>query len=166
MVLTNKRNTSDFFLPHQQLPPVEQFLKSLKNNDDDFSIPTNLPELAFLRRLSIQGRLRYFTATSTSTEDVITITPPEGETFFIYRVEMSGGQVNLNTISLTNNGQIRFRIRLVSADSTNQHTMNIVDSLVGNGINSLILSNIGTGSLRVSLYGWIENTSQIRDVTT
>ena len=44
------------------------------------------------------------------------------------------------------------------------YTINMIDSLVGNGIKTFVISATG-GTPQISFFGWTENTSRIRDVT-
>ena len=161
----NKRNTSDFFLPHQQLPPVEQFLKSLGGNDNQFGVNTTLPNLALLRQLSIQGRLRFFTGTGLAGNDAISITPPEGETLFIYggNCAFIAGASGVVDGTIINNGQSRQTVRAFF-EGTSTTPFIIFDSLVGNGIKTFRVA-IATSTGRANLVGWVENTSRIRDAT-
>ena len=145
---------------------IEQF--SGKDNEQ-FRIPVTLPDITFLRALSVQGRLRYLIGEVTTTDaDAITITPAVGETFFIYRIVLSQTTSGV-TFSLFNNENERFRIGLGVSGvvSANTEIIDMMDSLVGNSVKVIrVFANITTNSVaRVSLFGWVENTSRIRDVT-
>ena len=159
----NKRNTSDFFLPHQQLPPVEQFLKSLGDNNNNFGIKL-LPDITFLRQLSIQGRLRYFDGDNT-TSPYITITPTLGETLFIYRIVMSNNSASTGNFQFINSGNVRFNIRLPAVNvGGSMLQTDFFDSLVGDSIQTMTIDSMVNGS--ASIWGWVENTARIRDVTS
>ncbi len=127
-----------------------------------FGIDTSLPDLSFLRQLSVQGRLRYFVGGNN------TITPNEGETLFIYKVTISNpSNAAAITFTLLNDGQTRLTVTLSpvftanAGTSTSAMDIPIFDSLVGDGIKAITT----TGSGNVTILGWIENTSRIRDIT-
>ena len=132
---------------------IEQFSKK-----DEFRIPVDLPDIAFLRALSVQGRLRYFVGTTT-------ITPITGETFFLYQVIASPTSgADAGTLSIVNDGRTRASIDLSFAGTSGagSQIIPIIDSLVGTGNKNLVITfTNATGSI----FGWVENTSRIRDVT-
>ncbi len=136
---------------------------------DKFKLNTSLPNITFLRHLSVLGRLTYdFTAaTGTST---ISITPAVGETQFIYQIIFNISSTGSWTISIQNNGIERSRITISTIDlQSDTFTYDIVDSLVGDGTKSLdiVLTELGgSATMSVTILGWNENTSRIRDVTT
>ena len=132
---------------------------------NQFRIDTSLPDIAFLRQLSVQGRLRYFIGSTTGTNNTITITPQPGETLFIYRVIFSTLALSVG-FNLVNDGTTRLDIKLGINLSTNAITIDFFDSLVGNGtrIFEVNVVNAGIGSGETTLLGWVENTSRIRDV--
>ena len=139
---------------------IEQFSGK---KESEFRIPADLPDLTFLRRLSIQGRLRYFQGDN-GTAPFITITPNVGETIFIYKVICSNNAAAGNLFTMTNDGNLRFNVRLASTTtggSTQEITL--MDSLVGNGTKTMLFDGSGNGD--ISVFGWSENTSRIRDVT-
>ena len=142
---------------------VKQFSEDTK---EQFRIPVNLPDLSFLRALSVQGRLIYRIGTATTTGTVISIVPDTGQTVFVYRFfgESTGNRVFTNT--LVNNGNIR--IQIITVTTLASQAVNIVDSLVGDGVKALTIETDvsgSTGTLTMTLLGWVENTSRIRDVT-
>ena len=130
---------------------------------NQFGIDTSLPDLTFLRQLSVQGRLRYFQG------QLLTITPTIGETLFIYKISASNpsgaGPV---VLTILNDGQTRFTISLAPAiiasagSGTSAVDIPFFDSLVGDSIKSITT----TGAINVTLLCWVENTSRIRDVAT
>ncbi len=127
-----------------------------------FRIDTSLPDLSFLRQLSVQGRLRYFVGGNN------TITPNEGETLFIYKVIISNpSNAAVMTFTLLNDGQTRLTVTLApvftanAGTSTSAMDIPIFDSLVGDGIKAITT----TGGGNVTILGWVENTSRIRDIT-
>ena len=129
---------------------------------NQFRIDTSLPDLAFLRQLSVQGRLRYATGTGTAT---ITLTPNVGETIFIYQVRFHHtGTTGVSIGTITNDGNIRDTSPRLSA-TANASDFNIFDSLVGDSIKTFTLTSTNTESAG-SIKFWSENTSRIRDVTT
>ena len=127
-----------------------------------FEINTSLPDLAFMRQLSVQGRLRYFNE-SVAPTGTTTIIPPTGETFFF------GGLVaqaagNAGSITITNDGNIRAAmICSATANGGIQIFSNFIDSLVGNGLKTFTVTVANTDII-YSLWGWVENTARIRDV--
>ena len=141
---------------------IEQF--SGKDNEQ-FRIPVTLPDITFLRALSVQGRLFFEQKRSTATEDAITRTPTSGTTEFYYKLIATTQGTGSFSYSLINNGNTRFQI-FTSLDTGILDT-NFMDSLVGDGTKSMVINanegGVATGD--VSLFGWVENTSRIRDVT-
>ena len=132
-----------------------------------FRIDTSLPDLPFLRQLSVQGRLRFFQ--STNLEDTpITITPPTGETFFFYRASFSNSSTTTSLVTIVNDGQQRFGLRLLTAaNGAGQVTTEFIDSLVGDETKSFVVDATDAASvIECSVFGWVENTSRIRDVTS
>ena len=137
---------------------------------NQFRIDTSLPDLPFLRQLSIQGRLRYFNGeVIDDTANAITITPTEGETLFIYQLIVTNSTNNI-VATLFNNDQTRLVIRSGTSGTnvSDASIIPIVDSLVGNGLKTIRveIATATNGIGNVSLLGWVENTSRIRDVTS
>ncbi len=68
------------------------------------------------------------------------------------------------TVTITNDGTTRES--LFTPQSTMQNgTLGIFDSLVGDNIKQFTVVANRTGA-NFSLFGWVENTARIRDVTT
>ncbi len=137
---------------------------------NQFRIDTSLPDLAFLRQLSVQGRLRFFQGTTTGdTTDTITITPTIGETIFLYAIEITTNIIGSSTITFTNDNMTRAIYRFESGSGGNgqSYSPNFkMDSLVGDSIKQIIFRTVASvGSITISVYGWAENTSRIRDVS-
>ena len=132
-----------------------------------FRIDTSLPDIAFFRQLSVQGRLRYF-QTNISTASLV-ITPQTGETFFFYRAYFTNQSSTANASAvITNNGQVRYTnrmARMVADWATVPLTAEFIDSLVGDNTKQFVIS-ASSGSVLASVFGWVENTSRIRDVTS
>ena len=129
-----------------------------------FRIDTSLPDIAFLRQLSIQGRLRFFTGTKASTGDIITVTPNNGETFFVYKIFLNHVSSGLATFLITNGTNTRASITVVAGDGGLE--FNMFDSLVGNSIETInIHATVTAGTAQANILGWSENTSRIRDPT-
>ena len=123
-----------------------------------------LPDIAFLRQLSIQGRMRYFSGSNGGGGNMITITPPTGETFFFYSafaVNVTGAGI----VSLINDGQTRQAITIGGAGETLANFNIGIDSLVGDGSKTFRMEN-SANTASGNIIGWVENTSRIRDVTT
>ena len=146
--------------------PAARIIKQFDKGTDEFRIPTDLPDLTFLRRLSVQGRLRYFQATDLEANP-ISITPPTGETFFFYRAEFVSGAAQNSTVTIVNDGNTRWLMNLLSpTNGLVQYIAEFVDSLVGDGIKSMVFDATNAASLvDVSIFGWVENTSRIRETT-
>ncbi len=146
--------------------PITQKGKSRIIDRGEFGIPSTLPDLAFLRRLSIEGRLRFFQANGS---DDITITPNEGETFFFLGAIYSHNEAANTTIfTITNDGNVREIITAIALNtgagpSIFQSALKM-DSLVGNGTKTFTIT-ANRDSAEMSAFGWVENTSRIRDAT-
>ena len=134
----------------EQLKPKQQFEIQL------------LPDIAFLRQLSIQGRLRYFQGTG----GLLTITPSIGDTLFFYKITLSGSDSATDaTVTVANDGNTR-EISIVKGASNTITILGLtMDSLVGDSIKSFTVTST-QGEIQVSVFAWVENTSRIRDVTT
>ena len=134
---------------------------------NQFRIDTSLPDIAFLRQLSVQGRLRYFQGSSAGAGTLITITPNIGETLFIYKIiptALTSIDGAITQITITNDTQVRLVIGLV-AGATGTTEINLLDSLVGDNIKTFTVAN-DQNTAQASIFAWIENTSRIRDVAT
>ena len=138
-----------------------------KENPLRFRIDTSLPDISFFRQLSIQGRLRYFQVTDLNANP-ISIVPPSGETFFFYRALFTNIVGVKSTIAITNNGNPRFSQKMFEgAAGMSPWVVEFIDSLVGNGSKSFdFTATDATSNIELSAFGWVENTSRIRDVTT
>ncbi len=120
-----------------------------------------LPDIAFLRQLSIQGRLRYFQGSGLTP---ITITPTIGETLFIYAISLSTDEeTNKTLFTVTNDGNVR-ELASIAPEGT-AYTSALFDSLVGDSIKTFTVVTNRAGG-RVTVFAWVENTARIRDVTT
>ena len=137
--------------------PAARVIKQFdKDSEEQFRIPTDLPDITFLRRLSIQGRLRYNTATNAT----VTITPTIGETQFFYKIYLTATTA-ASTFAILNDAMTRASMRL---DTSSSIMLDFFDSLVGNSSKAFTVTSSGAGSV-ISVLSWIENTSRIRDVT-
>ena len=149
--------------------PATRVIKQFSGKDDEqFRIPADLPDITFLRALSIQGRLTYNVVTNTG--DPLVITPADGTTFFVYQIVLTNiSTTNINTFTITNNGNVRLVIRInarISVEGVVANPSLIIpffDSLVGNGIKTFEIA--GDRTEDITVLGWNENTSRIRDVT-
>ena len=136
---------------------------------NQFRIDPTLPDLAFLRQLSVQGRLfqrQGFTASGTAVVTLITLTPAAGETFFIYSLVLETSATVTWTI---NNGgkEITFVTLGVAAGAKGEYGVGkYFDSIVGDGIKTYTVThnNIG-GAKLATMNAWRENTSRIRDAS-
>ena len=135
-----------------------------------FRIDTSLPDMALLRQLSVQGRLRYNFGTdaSSAAADLITITPTTGETVFIYRIVYQTNSSADQDITYRNAGVLRESYSFSIAKGSQLISDGFVDSLVGNDSDSIIIraASASAGTRTANVFSWIENTSRIRDVTT
>ena len=128
-----------------------------------FRIDTSLPDITFLRQLSVQGRLRFFQQDLTA--DPISIVPPTGETFFFYRAQVFNRSTTNSTVIISNDGIDRWNQILLSVSFPVTWTIDFIDSLVGDGTKAFTMTS-SASLVRASLFGWVENTSRIRDVTS
>ena len=144
--------------------PATRVIKQFsEDGKEQFRIPADLPDLAFLRRLSIQGRLFYENQASINTF-TLTHNVAVGSTDFIYKMILNVGSGGAWTFVLNNNNQERLTIRLVGVS----FVIDILDSLVGDGVKTFTVvatETAGATTASITLLGWTENTSQIRDVT-
>ena len=123
---------------------------------NQFTVNTSLPDLTFLRQLSVQGRLRFFTADGSD----ITITPNVGETIFVFRFLISNAATAQTDHTFINAGVTRMVVTVPSLDTV---VSDIMDSLVGDGVKTMTL-NVEANT-QATILAWSENTSRIRDVT-
>ena len=129
-----------------------------------FRIDTTLPDLAFLRQLSIQGRLfqEQGSHASASTSDLITLTPAAGETLFIYDMFLTSTGDTTFTV-LNKDISKTFRPNGV-AGSVGVYNAQFFDSIVGDGTSTFKISVDATAGVRVAtILAWRENTSRIRE---
>ena len=135
---------------------------SSKEDPKNFRIQL-LPDIAFLRQLSIQGRMRYFQGTNTAG---ITIIPTQGETLFIGGGSWTvDGSIGAKQINVQNDGNSRELLVFATTISGNGNFQFGVDSLVGNGVKQFTVTGSAVNTTRFNIWGWVENTSRIRDVT-
>ena len=137
--------------------PANRIIQQLQPKNQ-FRIDTSLPDLAFLRQLSVQGRLRYFNSASAD----LTITPTEGETLFIYRITLNNQASTVRGFTILNDGNSR---AVVSVGINDSKQIDFFDSLVGDSIKTILINGSASGT-NISVLGWVENTARIRDVTT
>ena len=133
---------------------------------NQFRIDTSLADLAFLRQLAVQGRMRYFQGfENATTHDPIEITPTIGETLFIAGGSWSGGSGSSITIIVRNDGNIRDIKFILGGQGNMAGSWEFgVDSLVGDGIKQYTVTSSLVNSSKFTLWGWSENTARIRDV--
>ena len=130
---------------------------------DKFGIQL-LPDIAFLRQLAIQGRMRYFQGSTSSIEAIVSFVPNEGETFFFLKGTFYSSAAGGSQVNLSNNGNVRINQRTTL--NTPQDLDIGIDSLVGDNIKAYTIDNLAATFTAASMIGWVENTSRIRDVTT
>ena len=145
--------------------PASRVIKQFSGKDEEqFRIPVNLPDMSFLRALSVQGRLWYEQASTTATNaNLLTRTVSNGTTDFYFSAIINVEGTGSYDITITTNDLVRFSGSFVIGS----FQLNLFDSLVGDGIKTINVAVVETGAatLKVSLFGWSENTSRIRDVT-
>ena len=136
--------------------PANRIIQQLQPKNQ-FRIDTSLPDLTFLRQLSVQGRLRYFTADGSD----ITITPTIGETIFVYRFIISNSAAAQTDHTFINDGNTRMVVTVGQLDTI---VTDVLDSLVGDEVKTMTL-NVETDT-QATILAWSENTSRIRDATS
>ncbi len=110
--------------------PIKRVLSEFQPKNK-FRIDTSLPDLSFLRQLSVQGRLRYFQGDNASSP-FITITPAVGDTLFIYKVIVTNNAISGNLFTFTNDGNLRYNVRIADVSAGGSaFEIDIFDSLVG-----------------------------------
>ena len=77
-------------------------------------------------------------------------------------MQISNTGANTRTVTLSNDGMIRATMIVTGGTGIER---NIFDSLVGDGIKTITITQSGITIAKTAL-GWVENTSRIRDVTT
>ena len=146
--------------------PANRIIQQLQPRNE-FRLNNSLPDITYLRQLAVQGRLRFFNASLVGTGDIITVIPPDGETFFFLKANILNAHTTTLNYDIVNAGISR-EIMYVPTVTT-QSFFTQLDSLVGNGTDSFIItrSSAGvTGTSRAFMMGWVENTARIRDVAT
>ena len=112
---------------------------------------------AFLVNLAKNGRMVYFLNEGAG-NDLITITPETGTTFFFLGSVITNQQGAADTVvSLINDGFVRERV-VLQADERYEFKLPI-DRLVGDGMKNFRLRN-ESGSNVGSIWGWFENTEE------
>ena len=141
----------------EQFRDINQFIPNPK-----------LPDLGFLRQLSIQGRLitRHGFATQSAPENMITIKPASGQTLFVYSLTFGADSTSGFTSLVVDWGTDR-RLRIALRDTIPTYSAPYFDSFVGDGTTVLTVTWTASiaGNKTVTLLGWTENTSRIRDVS-
>ena len=112
---------------------------------------------AFLVNLAKTGRMVYFLNEGAG-NDLITITPPSGTTFFFLGSVITNLQAAATTeVSLINDGFVRERVELQGGE---RYEFKLpIDRMIGNGVRDFILRN-DDGSNVGSIWGWFENTEE------
>ena len=130
---------------------------------NQFGIDTSLPDIAFLRQLTVQGRMRYTSGSISGLGVVTSFTPSNGETFFLLHAQFTCTSGVAVSVRLDNDDQARSSLSTLFGAVT---TFDVgIDSLVGDGTKSISLNNLSATIAFGNLIGWVENTSRIRDVT-
>ena len=138
--------------------PANRIIQQLQPKNQ-FRIDTSLPDLPFLRHLSVLGRLRFNQADLNSAD--LDLTPNIGETLFIYKILAINSSASAGTLTITNDSMTRIALPLNAA---NPIQIDYIDSLVGDSIKTISFSQ-SAGLINISVFSWVENTSRIRDVT-
>ena len=149
--------------------PANRIIQQLQPKNK-FRIDTSLPDISFLRQLSVQGRMRYFQGNCLIDPDAtIGFTPNIGETFFFIKAKCTNADANnVRLATIINDNQTReiFRIDPVATGGNFQFSNMGIDSLVGDGIKRFKITSNVDDIINTNFYGWVENTSRIRDVAT
>ena len=145
--------------------PATRVIEAFSGKDkEQFRIPADLPDITFLRALSVQGRLRYVRGSVTAGSTTVVFTPTQGETIFVFRYRVQHTLGGSSIFTFINDGITRDIISSVATPTV--IAVDLFDSLVGDGSKTIGISIAATtGAGSVSLFGWSENTSRIRDVT-
>ena len=132
---------------------------------NQFRIDTSLPDLSFLRQLSVQGRLWFEQAEGSLTNaNLLTRTTAIGSTDFYFRAIINVTGTGSFVVTITTDDMTRFK----GSFPFGSHQIDIFDSLVGDSIKTINIGVVETGTaiVNISLFGWSENTSRIRDVVS
>ena len=124
--------------------------------------PEQIPhsDLSFLQNLTEDLRLVIQTGSISTANDIITITPDTGTTFYFLGGVIQNTDTLEGEFQIVNDGIIR-EIVLLQADEIYEIKLPI-DRLVGNMSNTFtITGNTADISARASLFGWNENTVKI-----
>ena len=117
-------------------------------------------DLEFLKNLSEQQNLTFDFGVSTGVENMITITPATGTTFYFITATVQSNTGTNRDYALFNDGILRQRVTL---DGGQIYEFSLpFDRLVGDGTKSYTLEaetavNEGIGNI----WGWVENTQKI-----
>ncbi len=124
-----------------------------------------LPDITWLRQLATQGRMRYFFGTKLQPAgNIITITPNNGETFFLLHAQAASLAASIAQVDLINDNQKRAELTCSSGGGGTVFQIGL-DSLVGDGIKTITMNSTTNVDASANIVGWVENTSRIRDVT-
>ncbi len=122
--------------------PAARVIEQFSGKDEEqFRIPVDLPDISFLRALSVQGRLRYFSGTHLVP---ISIVPPTGETLFIGGgfYNLGGSVIKTITVGTTPMGvavnSYNNRIYVANKDS---NTVSVID-----GSTDAVITTIAVGT--------------------
>ncbi len=146
--------------------PANRIIQQLQPKNQ-FRIDTSLPDLAFLRQLSIQGRLRQQNAfkSASSAATLITLTPATGETLFIYSMFLASTLLSVWTV--TNKNDVKTFRTLGVTGSSNNYNAPFFDSIVGDGTSTFTIAiDAAAGVRTATILFWTENTARIRDAST
>ena len=117
-------------------------------------------DLAFLQNLTEDLRLVIQTGSISTANDIITITPDTGTTFYFLGGVIQNTDTLEGEFQIVNNGQVR-EIVLLQADEIYEIKLPL-DRLVGNMSDTFtITGNTADISATASLFGWNENTIKI-----
>ena len=147
--------------------PANRIIQQLQPKNQ-FRIDTSLPDIPFLRQLSIQGRLRTFSGANVTADssgiNIFQFIPASGETIFIYSLQVAMSSVNL--VNIVVNWGIDRRILLTTSSTASPLSVPYFDSFVGDGTKVLEVTWLSSvvGNKSASMLGWTENTSRVRDV--
>ena len=117
-------------------------------------------DLAFLQNLTENLRLVIQTGSIATANDIITVTPDTGTTFYFLGGVIQNTDTLEGEFQIVNNGTIR-EIVLLQPDEIYEIKLPL-DRLVGNMVDTFtITGNTAAISATASLFGWNENTVKI-----
>ena len=132
------------------------FTRSQPEQGQDQKAPQS--DLEFLKHLSDKGRLVSATGSRTTTGTLATITPQNGETFYLISAQYNFfSSSTVATIELRNDGTIKSVLTGTSSDTNIGVFAVPFDSLIGNGVKvyDVLVTVVGTTRVDITINGYI-----------